>query len=339
MLLSPKPPTLVGRNTTNNLQMQRWLSTYFGFSRTELYGIFTLFVLMSLLWLSPRVYKLWISDNEQVSEADLQIIRDFEVALLSANQSQHTYARNADSYEPISTIEYFTFDPNGLAVVDWKRLGLSERQINVIKNYESKGGRFRVASDLEKIYSISASDYERLVPYIKIVSSQVKEPQFTKVDESNSPMIRESTNQATAEVPLRPKIFLDLNRVDSLELQQLQGIGPVFASRIVRFRDGLGGFYDKRQLLDVYGFDEARFEGLEDQVYVDSILVSRIDINTADYEQLVSHPFISSKQANAVVRYRKQHGPYLEVADLLKIVTIDEEILRKIAPYLTVSYD
>ena len=45
----------------------------------------------------------------------------------------------------------FYFDPNGLPVSKWKKLGLTEKQITVIKNYENKGGRFEKPSDLQKI--------------------------------------------------------------------------------------------------------------------------------------------------------------------------------------------
>ncbi len=318
--------------------MYRWLSTYFGFSRTELYGISTLLVLVSLLWVSPYIYRFWIGDTVTISESDLQAIRDFEASRVVADQPWQTMASSEVVYEPMDAVEYFDFDPNGLAVVDWKRLGLSERQISVIKNYEAKGGRFRQASDLQKIYSISDADYERLAPYIRIAEPVFETRTSRQVPAVDTPP-QSSIKEEVATRPARPVVSLELNSVDSLDLQQLPGIGPVFASRIVRFRDRLGGFYDTRQLLDVYGFDEERYRGLESQVYVDASDVSRIDINQAEYEQLVAHPFISPKQANAIIRYRKQHGPYQQVEDLLEIVTIDDEIFRKIAPYLTVSYD
>src|SRR5690606_31487779 len=104
-------------------------------------------------------------------------------------------------------------------------------------------------------------------------------------------------------------------------------------------RDRLGGFYDVAQLMDVYGFDTVRFDRLEAHVYVDSGNVSKIAVDTASYEQLRGHPFIAPKLANAIVQYRKQHGPYQSLTDLMKIVLMDEETFRKIAPYLTLSND
>src|SRR5690606_2394247 len=101
-------------------------------------------------------------------------------------------------------------------------------------------------------------------------------------------------------------------------------IGPVFASRIIHYRDKLGGFHDASQLLEVYGMDEERYEPLRSQVFVDISLLKKININDADFEQLNGHPFINYKQANAIVQYRKQHGDFEKVDDLLNILIIDE---------------
>src|SRR5665647_1059817 len=46
---------------------------------------------------------------------------------------------------------------------------------------------------------------------------------------------------------------LDLNSADSLHLLEIPGIGPVFASRIIRYRTLLGGYYAVDQLREVYG--------------------------------------------------------------------------------------
>ncbi|WP_449047396.1 ComEA family DNA-binding protein [Parapedobacter sp.] len=227
---------------------------------------------------------------------------------------------------------YFRFDPNGLSAEDWKRLGLSNRQIQMIKNYEAKGGRFRKKEDLAKIYAIDDADYDRLAPYIDIKQVERVEPTPKRINANGSGA--EATRGVTPRV-----LPIDLNHADSLELQYLPGIGPVFASRIVRFRDLLGGFHHVSQLLDVYGFDSVRFGGLEQYVYVDTTKVEKIPLNTAPYERFRDHPFISHKLANAIVQYRKQHGPYRAMSDLLGIAIMDEQIFLKIAPYLTLADD
>src|SRR5690606_38365709 len=67
-----------------------------------------------------------------------------------------------------ATPVYFSFDPNTLLADGWQKLGLSERQIRNIINYRQRGGVFRKKGDLEKMYTLTESDYLRLEPYIQI---------------------------------------------------------------------------------------------------------------------------------------------------------------------------
>lgn len=302
--------------------MFNWFERYFAFSRRELNGICVLGVLLFLFWLIPKL--LPSGDPDAIDMA--KHIQEIESFLASADE-QRQFAAKTDSVligreRPKINVDYFTFDPNGLSAADWMRLGLSEGQIQVIKNYEAKGGQFREKADLKKIYSLSDKDYTRLEPYIRIPS-------------------RKST-RAVDSMPksvASPSLFIELNATDSIELQLLPGIGSVYASRIVRFRDRLGGFHQVSQLMDVYGMDTARFDGLKEYIYVDSSRVKKIKINSVGYERLRDHPFISPKLAHAMVQYRKQHGPYQLLSDLLQIAIIDDGIFRKIVPYLTLSDD
>lgn len=312
--------------------MYKWFEKYFAFSRRELNGICLLSVFLLMLWLIPRIYAL--RDNNDGSDLSVQIADiDHFLATVDARKSAVGNKKPASIPETqVVEVEYFRFDPNGLAVVDWKRLGLSDRQIRMIKNYEAKGGRFRKKEDFKKIYAINEADYARLAAYIDI--EEIHAPSPATPGRSS-----DRDGNAAVEREERSTLFLDLNTADSLELQFLPGIGPVFASRIVRFRDLLGGFHDISQLMDVYGFDSLRFDGVKTQVYVDTGKVKKIAVNSADYDHLRSHPFISHKLANAIVQYRKQHGPYQSLTDLLDIVIMDKRIFRKIVPYLTVSND
>lgn len=313
--------------------MHKWFEKYFAFSRRELNGICVLGVCLLFLWAIPRFYRMMDTSKAEDLSTHIDQIEHFLSTAAPRGELARRDSRAVFDVPPhMESVEYFTFDPNGLAVVDWKRLGLSDRQIRVIKNYEAKGGRFHVKEDLKKIYSIGAQDYARLAPYIHIPAVKSKQ--------NNTPREQESAPQV---VTVREKdpasLSLELNTADSLSLQQLPGIGPVYASRIIRFRNLLGGFHSTSQLMDVYGFDTVRFNGLKAYVYVDSSAVQKIALNTADYDQLRAHPFISAKLANLMVQYRRQHGPYRALGDLLHIAVMDDEIFRKIAPYLTIYDD
>lgn len=317
--------------------MIKWFDKYFSMNRKELQGLSLLFIIVVFLWFLPDIYTAVIPRKPAL---DLTL-REKEIQTFLSNVSPNNTKEkgDADSFTKertklnISAPEYFPFDPNTLKTEDGKRLGLSEYQVTMIQNYVSKGGKFYKKEDFARIYSISEDDFQRLLPYIDIPTSESK-----KKSEEGKVLENKAQSRSTKQLDQKA-LRIELNQSDSIELQLLKGIGPVFASRIIRFRDLLGGFYDKEQLLKVYGMDEERYQSIQEYVFADENLIQRININKADYQQLSKHPFITSKQANVIVQFREQHGHYTKPDDLLKIAIINEDFLRKIVPYLTFAND
>lgn len=65
-----------------------------------------------------------------------------------------------------------------------------------------------------------------------------------------------------------PDGVLDLNRATGTDLEELPGVGPVIAQRILAWRKDRGGFEAVGQLREVAGIGEATFQKLADQVVV-----------------------------------------------------------------------
>jgi competence protein ComEA len=62
--------------------------------------------------------------------------------------------------------------------------------------------------------------------------------------------------------------IVNLNTASAAELEELPGIGPVLAQRIIDFRTKRGRFTSVRQLMEVDGIGPKKFESLEDLVTV-----------------------------------------------------------------------
>jgi len=191
-----------------------------------------------------------------------------------------------------------------------KLLGLSERQATTIQHYTAKGGRFYKPEDVKKIYNVTNDDYKRLLPYINI-------PETVYIRKK-----------------LRPGEVVELNTADSAKLTELKGIGPAFATRIVRYRGRLGGFFYKEQLKQIVGIDSLKYADLSSQVSTDPSKVKKIDINTVSFNQLRLFPYLSYNQVNAIIQYRVQHGKYSSPADIKNIVLLDDRTLHLIEPYI-----
>ncbi len=306
--------------------MKTSLKAYFDFSKKEFNGILILCVLIIAILIFPFAYRI-LKKKEIYNFTQFQHeIAEFKASALS--ERAYSYKDIKDEIEDKEIkASYFNFDPNGLPAEEWKKLGFSELQIKVIKNYESKGGKFYTKDDLKKIYSITASQFARLEPYITISST------YSKEDKSYNNDKFKNTSEKYPKKP--PTAIVELNDADSAKMETIRGIGPAFASRIIKYRNRLGGFYDKKQLREVFGLDSAKYEQIKDLIRIDASSIKKINVNTVTFDDIKKHPYLSYKQMNAIIQYRKQHGEYKSVDDLKKVVILNAEIIRKIEPYIS----
>jgi len=304
--------------------MKSFFKNYFSFNRRDKNAftilLFVLFVIiitpyLSRLFYKPKVYD-FTSFREEVLAFELEQQRLKQEDSLQKNQTHKNfnYLQIEKSVEE-SKLNPFTFNPNNMPAEQWKKLGLTDRQINGIKNYEAKGGRFYIKSDFKKLYVISENEYEILEPFIDLPTERV----------NNSKKI--VTNDTL--------FFIELNNADSTELKNLKGIGNVLSKRIIFYRNKLGGFYKKEQLLEVEGIDTLLFKSIEPFLTLEKRLIKQISINTAELKDFKGHPYISNNVALSIINYRHMHGKYNTLADIMKSALVTEELFYKIAPYLT----
>lgn len=211
-------------------------------------------------------------------------------------------------------IDYFKFDPNLIAKEEWLKLGLGENQIKIILNYRKAGGKFLEKGDIKRIYSISDEQYSALEPYITIPTSTF----------------------ANKTVPTQ-KSAIELNAADSIDLIKISGIGPVFASRILKYRHLLGGYTQPSQLMEVYGIDSAKFRNIKNNFTAcDTSKIIQLNINTANFRELLKHPYISYEFVKFIVNARKEEG-FNSLGDLLKRKIVSDSLFKKLQPYLKTS--
>lgn len=299
--------------------MKKWLNIYFGFSTKEASGLLVLVGAIGIAMLIPYVYGL-VKPHEPITEIEkaavLKLVLTEKEKILHRENNRRRFKIPAKN-----KAELFNFDPNTIDQADWERLGLSPKQALVIIKYVERGGKFRAAEDLQKMYTINEELYKALAPYVKIRSVDVRGNKY-------EPKIY------GRQISAKKNPVVEINAADTIELDKIRGIGMTFAHRIIKYRDRIGGFYKKEQLREVFGIDSVKYNEIEDQIVIDKSKLKKINVNTANFEDFRNHPYIRYKQVNALIAYRKQHGNYSNIADLNKVAILNEETINRLAAYL-----
>lgn len=128
---------------------------------------------------------------------------------------------------------------------------------------------------------------------------------------------------------------IEINSADSADFDALEGIGPVISKRILKFRSVLGGFASVEQMREVYGLDSAWYQKTHPLLTVDTALVQKIAINTISEDSLKIHPYFRKNIAQEIVAYREKNGAFTSIEELKKVSAVNEEVYRKIRPYVS----
>ena len=213
-----------------------------------------------------------------------------------------------DSHEP----ELFAFDPNTAADADFSRLGLTAKQIITIRHYQEKGGTFTKKEDFLKIYGLTADQKRNFADFIDIKKSE--RPGIEKVTSVQN-------------------LQIELNSADSLQLEQLPGIGKKLSKRIVKYRDLLGGFYSFDQLKEVYGLNEETIRLLDQKLVINKSNIKKLDLNFTDVSELSRHPYLKKKLAGQIVKFRTRYGSIRDLSVLRDSMILNIDEYTRLRPY------
>lgn len=324
------------------MKWSEFIKDYLTFTRKERIGLLVIVaIVLFTLFLPDILSKKSVNTPVKMDTAWMTAVKKLEIKApessddyhpknVDENASAYQYDKRKNSYteNAMGKGELFYFDPNTIPISDWNRLGLRDKTIKTIENYLSKGGHFYKPEDLQKIYGLRDDEYERLKPYIKIESIPSKaNEEFVSSNSKNEAQ--------TAKTYTSRYSIIDVNTADTTAFISLPGIGSKLASRIVNFRDKLGGFYAIEQVGETYGLPDSTFQKIKQYLKLDNSSVKKININTATIDELKAHPYIKFNLANPIVAYRTEHGAFSKIEDIKNVMAVTDEIYKKIAPYLT----
>lgn len=304
--------------------MKKIIKDYFTFSKTDRIAVIMLLLLIGVcLWL-PKLFSV----KKSTAQIDVQTAEKINTLTAERNNNEkRTYGYNNNSYNTNATAlakpVLFLFNPNTLDEEGWIKLGIPPRTAKTIRNYVSKGGKFKQPNDIRKIWGLRHEDADRIISYIRIP------------DNSITSAITTNTTNYTKELP-KPTV-VNINTATPQQLKLLPGLEYPLPYKIVSYREKLGGFLRIDQVKETYGITDSIFTAIQPYLQIQSTAIRKININTASDFDLGGHPYIDKAVAKAIVIYRSKHGDYKQIEDIKKIVFITQDLFNKIAPYLAVE--
>ena len=303
------------------------IKTFFNFNKRQERGAFVLVVFIIIAFIVDLLLPVIIKEEVYDYSSALAEIEAWKASAVEVLDKK-PYSAKTKKTSTI-TVEKLKlnpkpFNPNNLPEKKWLEMGMPSRIVKTILNFETKGGSFTKKEDLQKIYGLRPEIYNQLKDFMII-------PQ-TKVDENRktSPEIRRT-------VIAKPIVPIDINRADSVELLNVPGIGPFYAGQIVKYRKRLGGYNSIQQLNELYKMDSIRFQTWLPYLFYQDTMLTKIDINSADFKTVLRHPYIDYETTKRIFNLRNKLGRYAALYQLKKDSVLSDSLFHKLEPYLKVD--
>ena len=283
----------------------------FVISKRSKRGLLVLILASLGLIFFPRVYMFFqkeealVINSEQIAEFE-RTHKKFE----KRNYSNY-YSKKKKYKAPASK-----FNPNTYTLSDWMNLGLSEKQSVVVLKFTARG--IYTEEDLKRIFVIPDILFE-------LIRDSVIYPE----------RLQNTRNQESFKKQVKQITLINLNTADTTEFMKIYGIGGFYAKQIIRYREKLGGYFTKEQLLEVWKMTPETYDKIKDHVFISEKDVKRININSVTIEELKVHPYLKWNQANSIVKMRMQRNGFKNIEELKESVLIDTETYEKLFPYLS----
>lgn len=311
--------------------MPKKVLNYFYFLPVERRAIQLLLLLIGVVFAAPWALRyFW-----PTSQTDFSAVEQHIAAWKT------TEAPEAPSDVAEVPAELFPFDPNTASVEALVQLGVPARVAQTIQRYRERGGRFRSADDLGKIYTLPPEVFERLRPYVRIGQGDL--PATYRGKDSRSR-------------PAREVFPFDPNTASKEDLLRL-GLQPALVERLLRYREKGGIFRQKSDFQKLYGLSEADYVRLEPYITIAQTEVSLvrpatygggasgkdafgprpIDINTADANAWTNLPGIGNARANSILKFRDRLGGFLSVEQVGETFGLPDSIFQQIRPWLRIE--
>ena len=274
------------------------IKSHFTFTKQQRSGIFLLVILILII---QSVYYL-VDFSSESSSSNQQMLAQFRAEVDSLKQIK------LKELQP----KIYPFNPNYITDYKGYTLGMSNEEIDRLHRFRETNKWVNSAQEFQKVTQVSDTLLAEISPYFKF-------PDWITNPKPKKSYERYSTLNTTK----KPKTFdqkIDLNIASAEQLQKVYGIGEKLSARIVNYRTRQGGFIADVQLKEIYGLSPEVIERLLNDFTVKSAKpISKLNINIATIDQLVTIKYIDYEIAHHIIEQRTLREGFKSFDELLKV--------------------
>ena len=179
--------------------------------------------------------------------------------------------------------QLYPFNPNSINDYRAYRLGLSTTIVDRVQAYRNQGKWLQSLSDFQRVTHVADTTMQRIGGYFTIPK------RFSK----------------TTKLQEKPKAKIDLNTATAAQLQKVRGIGPAYASRILRYREKISAYASMDQLKEVYGLTTEVIQALNSRFTIKQpVALPKRSFEYASLEELANLPYLTYDEARQLVAAR-----------------------------------
>lgn len=324
--------------------MKNLMNDYFYFTKRERNGMLLLIGLSLLFLVLPGIMQQFRTVEKYEFQEFKQLMAEAKIDISAERKIASKESIN------LSLLNPQPIDPNLADKQAFLNLGLSPKLVKTILNYRSKGGDYSTPENLRKVYGMTDSDFQRILPYL-IFTPNPK--QVTKKQP-----IAIAVSQPTLKIPSVviqvPTQKFNPNTIAKEGLLSL-GLPEKIVDRMIKFRNAGGQFFQPEELKKVYGMKEEWVEQL--LPWMEVIKKKRgtpaeielrkkktkkkenpiTDINKANFEDWQKLWGVGNYYADKIMDYREKLGGFIAVEQILEIKELPDSVKQSILPALRTS--
>lgn len=227
----------------------------------------------------------------------------------------------------------YPFNPNYITDYKGEQLGMSLIEIDRLLAFRKTNKFVNSKKEFQNVTKISDSLLNKISPYFKFPDWVVKR------NNQNSNSSLRGTKQSFYKNSYKKKVVklstTDINKATAEDFRTINGIGPAFSERIIKYRSKLQGFSFANQLYEVWGLEkEVAEKVLSTFKIVEKPVVKKTNVNTVSFKELLKNPYIDYELCKKIFNYRDEVAELQNISELKNIKDFPLDKYERIVLYL-----